>query len=116
MANNANCPDRTREYLLNLQTKYREDDIPLTKFVVATATEIVTSNPFRVFLSFAVLPTGQVDIYFVNESGQLVWYAGGTTAFNVTVTQQLHFYLPTFKWVGIAANADAFIGAAVVKT
>ncbi len=116
MSDTTNCPDRTKQYLLSLQTKYREDDIPTTKCTPGQQTQIVPVNPFRVMLSFSIMATAQVDVYFVNASGQLVWYASGTTPFNVTVTQNLHFLLPTMAWVAIAANNDNLTGMTIVKT
>lgn len=115
MSTPTNCPDRTARYLLDLQTKYRNDTIPSQKIVPGSNFEIVPSNPFRVMLSFSIIATGRADIYFVTSDGQLVFYTTSTTPFNVTVNQQQQYILPTLQWIVNAANNDDLTGMAVVK-
>lgn len=115
MADQTNCPDRTKQYLLALTSKYRNNDIPLLKLTSGQFVEIVPANPFRVLLSIGVLATARVQFYFKTDSGLLVFYAESISFVNVTVTQQLHFNLPTMAWSVIADNPDDLRGMEVVK-
>lgn len=116
MANETPCPDRTNQYLLSLQTKYRVDSITDTKLEAAVQNQIVAPNPFRVFLSFSIAASAKVDIYFIDGNGVLVFYQTATTLVNITVTQQLHFLLPSFEWVCIPTAGDHLTGTSIVKT
>lgn len=115
MTTQINCPDRTAQYLLSLQSKYRDDPLPIQKLIAGQYNIIAHSNPFRVFLTFSIRATATVDIYFVNGSGQLVWYAETATNINVTVNQQQQFILPTYQWVCFPTNSDTIAGSSFVK-
>lgn len=112
---NTNCPDRTKQYLQSLQVKYRESGIPTGKTGITTLTKIVSSNPMRVLLSIGIYATAQVDLYFKTVDGTLVLFGSSSVPFNVTVTQQLHFTLPTMEWWVFANLNDDYAGVEVVK-
>lgn len=112
----ANCPDRTKKHLLDLQSKYREVVIPTTKLTPAIQNVIVPSNPFRTMLSFSINATATVDVYFINQSGELVWWVQRGSIFNVTLNSQINYILPTFSWVAIPTNPDFLVGTTYVKT
>lgn len=109
-----NCPDRTALYLRSIQDSYREENT-FKKATPNVLTEVFPINAFRVLVSFSIVPTTTAKVFFRTGNGALILYHQDTIPFNVTVTQPLHFTLPTYEWLVLDTGTTPIIAIGIVK-